>query len=149
MGSSRFAPLPAIVATLMIAAATHAAGGQSAPSQAKARSALEGAYADSQAQRGENTFRTTCAACHAVSTLTGAPFERRWGGRSAYDLFDLISTTMPFEDPGGMSRQEYVEIVAYLLKLNGYPASASTPLPAERDQLRLVRIDPRPASSPP
>ena len=47
---------------------------------------------------------------------------------------------MPVDAPGSLTNQQYVDVVAYMLQLNGHPAgkSALAPDPAA---LRKVRID--------
>ena len=103
-------------------------------------STLKGAYTDAQAQKGEATYRKQCGQCHAAAAYAGAAFRRAWPGRTAYDYFDQIRTTMPNDNPGRLSRGQYVEIVAYLFKLNGLPAG-ERPLPSDEDKLKLIRIE--------
>ncbi len=38
------------------------------------------------------------------------------------DLFDLISTSMPEGNPNGLRPEEYVNIAAFILRSNDYPA---------------------------
>ncbi len=38
------------------------------------------------------------------------------------DLFERIRTTMPLNNPGVLSRDQYADILAFVLKSNGYPA---------------------------
>jgi mono/diheme cytochrome c family protein len=108
-----------------------------------ARSVRDSAYTAAQAQRGEARFKEICANCHVVSQFTGATFLRPWSGRTAYDLFDLISTTMPFDNPGQLSRESYADVLAYVFRLNGFPAG-SAELPSDAAMLKQVRIDPTP-----
>jgi len=105
-----------------------------------------GAYTRAQATRGEKAYRTSCNSCHAPSAYTGESFTQLWVGRTAYDLVSLLRRTMPNDDPGGLPKQQYVDIVAYLFRLNGYPPGARA-LSSEDAALRRVRIDPVPARS--
>lgn len=43
---------------------------------------------------------------------------------SVGDMFTYIATAMPFNAPGSLSKDEYVKIMAYILKQNGYPAGS-------------------------
>ncbi len=43
-------------------------------------------------------------------------------GLTAGDLFDRIHDTMPQDNPGKLSRQQYADILAFVLKENGYAA---------------------------
>jgi hypothetical protein len=105
-----------------------------------------GAYTTAQAARGERAYRTSCNSCHAPSAYTGESFTQLWVGRTAYDLVSLLRRTMPNDDPGGLPKQQYVDIVAYLFRLNGYPPGVRA-LSSEDAVLRRVRIDPLPARS--
>lgn len=104
------------------------------------RSTLTGVYSNDQAARGEKTYNAKCTSCHAPNAYTGEAFSRAWATLSAFDLFELIRTTMPNDNPGSLSRQQYAEIVAYLFKLNGFPAGKQ-PLPTEKDELKRVKIE--------
>jgi hypothetical protein len=69
-------------------------------------------------------FAASCEECHVVDDVTSPDFKAKWGGRSAYDLFDQISRTMPEETPGSLPRRAYVDIIAYLMQQNGIVAAA-------------------------
>ncbi|MBM3885246.1 MAG: cytochrome c [Gemmatimonadetes bacterium] len=97
------------------------------------------ALAARQVERGEQWFRSACLQCHAIGAVSNPDFRLKWGGRTAQDLFDLISRTMPDGDPGSLSRGAYLAITAYLLKLNGMPV-ASAPLAADSTALGGVRL---------
>lgn len=125
----------------MSAQTSRAADGASSPVPLS-----RGAYTATQATRGEKAYRTSCNSCHAPSAYTGESFTQLWVGRTAYDLVSLLRRTMPNDDPGVLPKQQYVDIVAYLFRLNGYPPGARA-LPSEDAVLRRVRIDPLPARS--
>lgn len=76
-----------------------------------------------QVQRGQNAFLSSCTTCHSSSEFSDSAFQTRWQNRSAYDLFDLTAATMPEDAPNSLPAERYVEIVAYLLRLNGFEAS--------------------------
>lgn len=78
-----------------------------------------------QAQRGENAFLASCTACHSSNEFNDTAFQTRWRNRTARDLFDLMSATMPEDAPNSLPQDRYVEIVAYLLTLNGFPTSGA------------------------
>ena len=50
-------------------------------------------------------------------------FRTKWadGKHSLDDLYYIMRTTMPKSAPGKLSKQEYIEVIAYVLKVNGYP----------------------------
>ena len=101
-----------------------------------------GVYTDAQAARGEATYRANCTSCHTTSAHSGDGFIRGWD--TAFDLFELIRTTMPIDNPGRLSREQYVDIVAYLFKLNRLPPG-NRELPADDERLKQTRIEAKPA----
>jgi mono/diheme cytochrome c family protein len=110
------------------------------------RTTLDSVYSTDQAYKGQQVYREQCTACHAPTSYTGSAFRRVWGGRSVFDFFDLVRTTMPNDNPGKLSRGDYAAIMAYLLKLNGLP-SGERPLPEEDEELKKIRIEVPPPDS--
>ena len=90
--------------------------------QSAATSDSVAAAAARQLDVGEQWFRSACLECHAVRGLDTSDFRLKWSGRSAYDLFEHIRSTMPESKPGSLTQGTYAAIVAYLMKLNGMPA---------------------------
>lgn len=107
------------------------------------RSVLAGAYTREQARGGEAVFRRVCADCHATAQFQGAAFQQSWAGRSARDLFELIRTQMPQDNPGRLRRDEYAAVLAYIFELNAYPPGDSA-LSTDDEALRRVRIERKP-----
>ena len=106
-------------------------------------SVLEGVFTSRQASRGEQRFRQVCAACHSTNEFRGGRFRIRWVGQTAGDIFELVSTMMPEGDPGSLSPEDYVNLLAYFLRLNEYPAGEE-PLPAALSALQNIRIEQAP-----
>jgi mono/diheme cytochrome c family protein len=103
-------------------------------------STLGGAYSAAQARRGADAYQKHCTECHVPAAVSGSAFRQAWAGRTVYDYYELIRTTMPNDNPGRLSRGQYVDIVAYLLQLSGMPPGAR-PLPTDTAALRRIRID--------
>jgi uncharacterized protein len=127
------------------AAAAVPARAQAAPAAA-AKSIWDGAYTEGQAARGQERYRTACAACHAEDllgaqgpALAGQAFLDRWAGSTVFDMVQVIKQSMPQEAPDSLGMPAYVDIVAYLLKGNGGPAGSSE-LPTEADALRQILV---------
>ena len=123
------------LATVPAAAQTSGTGRTGGPPQPPA-----GAYTEEQAKKGQATYEALCLECHINTPHYGEPFAANWNGRTAYDLFATTSTTMPQSDPGSLSAEDYVAIVAYMLKINGYPAGKQ-PLLADSAALQRVKIE--------
>jgi mono/diheme cytochrome c family protein len=100
--------------------------------EAQTVSIWDGVYSEEQAARGNAGFAAHCANCHGASlggtgeapALAGPQFLSDFDSLSLGDLFDRIRTTMPQDNPGGLSRDAYADILAFLLKTNGVPAGA-------------------------
>ena len=101
-----------------------------------ADSSQAGAYTEEQATLGAAVFARECLSCHARRDMASPDFQIRWGGLSARALFERVTTTMPEKSPGALAREDYLLVVAYLLKLNGLPAG---PAPLTADSASLVR----------
>lgn len=104
------------------------------------RSVADGVYAEAQAERGQTTFSEVCANCHSSGQFAGSAFQSMWAGRNVRSLFRLLRTTMPYDNPGGLTRDEYAAIIAYILEVNGYPPGPSE-LPTGDDELRQIRFE--------
>ena len=91
---------------------------------------LDGVYTAAQAEQGQAQFSQHCAACHGsgltgngeAPALVGGEFISNWAGLTVGELFERIRTTMPQDNPGKLSRAQYAQILAFILKSNGYPA---------------------------
>jgi mono/diheme cytochrome c family protein len=91
-----------------------------------------GVYALDQAQNGEALYRRQCSSCHGndlegnehfcTPPLVGEKFWERWAGKSVGTIYDTIRQTMPDNEPGSLSGQEYAAIVSFVLKANEVPA---------------------------
>jgi mono/diheme cytochrome c family protein len=99
------------------------AAGSTSPTVAE-RTPMPHAPSDSQVDLGRRWFAASCETCHAVDEIASADFRAKWGGRTAFDLFQQISRTMPEPEPGSLPRRAYIDIVAYLMRQNGVVAVA-------------------------
>ncbi len=105
-----------------------------------AQTTMRGVYTAEQAVKGKEVFHGACLGCHTTASHTGAAFALRWFGKPLGELYDYVSQLMPKSGPGTLTEDEYVWVIAYILKLNGMPAG-STELHADPAWLRSVRVD--------
>jgi hypothetical protein len=95
----------------------------------KKHSVLDGVYTDAQVTRGELAYTKTCAECHDLSfdgtPVEGEGFIDNWREFPLQTLYDFISTTMPQDSPGELSKDSYRDVLAYILRRNGYPKGQS------------------------
>jgi mono/diheme cytochrome c family protein len=104
-------------------------------------------YSTNQASRGETAYVKFCARCHQASLggadqsppLAGAAFLGNWNGLTLADLHERIRTTMPSDSIGIVDRQVVTDVVAFMLKANGFPAGASD-LASDADRLKAIAI---------
>jgi cytochrome c553 len=112
------------------------------------RSVWDGVYTEDQAKRGEASYKTGCSSCHGERLkgagesppLAGMPFMSNWSGLLLADLYERIRRTMPQDNPARMTRQQKIEILAYILSVNKFP-SGNTDLPRQTELLKLIRIE--------
>ena len=103
-------------------------------------SVLDSVFSVIQVERGTKTYEEACGECHMPEQFTDSSFMIAWQGQTVFDLFDLIKKTMPYERPSSLRNRVYVDILAYLLNLNGVPAG-STDMPSSSRILKQIRID--------
>jgi alcohol dehydrogenase (cytochrome c) len=102
--------------------------------------ALNGVFTSVQAARGEQHFKRACATCHSIEEQA-ASLQSKWGNGTLRDLFTAIATTMPQNNPGTLTADEYASIVAFYLQHSGR-APGATELPADPAALAQMRLAP-------
>jgi mono/diheme cytochrome c family protein len=97
--------------------------------QAPAPSIWDGVYSAAQAERGRSVYLNACIRCHGADlagttapALTGDRFFATWGGDSISRLFEKIRDTMPPNFSTTLDDSAKLDIVAFILQTNGYPA---------------------------
>ena len=106
-----------------------------------------GVYRLVQAESGEALYGRRCAWCHGRllegnedfcgPPLAGPEFWRRWRGQSVGAFYDRIRKTMPENQAGSLSDQEYTAVVSFILKANELPAGQKD-LPSELPTLGRI-----------
>ena len=127
----------ASVLFLMATALPVLSASPSLEAQSSEASTAEGVYSEDQSDRGKEVFEWVCSECHLPAEFKGIIDD--WAGTSVFDVYDGIRTTMPEDGPGSLRSQEYVDVVAYILDLNGVPAGSGE-LVAEPDAMRVIRV---------
>jgi S-disulfanyl-L-cysteine oxidoreductase SoxD len=103
------------------------------------KNASEGVYTAAQATRGRDLYDSSCASCHELSKFRGAEFSKAWTDKPATELHTAL-VSMPMDAPGSMKPQEYADILAYFLSLNGYPAGQAE-LAGDEAAIKALKID--------
>jgi len=119
-----------------------------AQSQAPGKTTLDGVYSDAQATRGQATYTAHCRTCHgdalegiSAPELTGNRFIEHWREDMLDTIYNYIRQNMPQgrgPDAKPIPDSDYLDILAHILKVNGYRAGASELTPELVGNVMLV-----------
>ncbi len=129
-----------------IAAALAASALTAAYTQSASRSVWDGVYTPSQAAEGSALYEQHCALCHGPTLqgadgppLTGVEFAGNWNGLTLGALADRIRTAMPPDNPGKLSAQERVSVIAHILNVGTFPPG-TVDLPRDVQSLTQIQF---------
>ena len=137
-------------ATALLLAACASSGGTEAPAapapadeapsaDESASTTVAASFTSEQADRGRDLFRAQCTECHYSSEFSDSQFKFKWSRRTAGNLYQLIQTSMPETAPGSLSPEETVELVTYILRMNGFEPGTDE-LAADRVVLDAIEL---------
>jgi S-disulfanyl-L-cysteine oxidoreductase SoxD len=94
------------------------------------KTTMDGVFTADQAARGKVQYTQSCSSCHMddlsgsgqALPLAGDAFMQVWEGQTVDDLFELIHTSMPQDKPGTLTPEVTLDIAAYVLQYNQFPA---------------------------
>lgn len=111
----------------------------------------EGAYSTAQAERGRTVYLTACIRCHGADlagttapALAGERFFEIWRGDSVSRLFEKIRDTMPPNLSTTLDDGAKLDIVAFILQTNGFPAGRDLPPGNALASIQILRKGERP-----
>jgi mono/diheme cytochrome c family protein len=119
--------------------------------QQRPKNVREGAFSADQAQRGKAGFEGVCMRCHGAAltgsegngpALKGPAFLAHWDKDTLGSLYVKIRDTMPLGTPGTLTDEVKLQILAYVLQQNGFPAG-SADLPSQVGALDEINIQQR------
>ena len=97
--------------------------------QEHGKTVADGVYSEVQATRGAASYDTACSGCHRPDlggangpALRGERFARIFAGKDLKTLYTKIATTMPRGAAASLGDAVYLDIVAHVLRENGFPA---------------------------
>jgi len=112
----------------------------------------DGVYTEAQASRGAAAYEFACAGCHRADlsgnsgpALKAQRFAQVYAGKDLKTLYSKIADTMPRNTPGSLTGEVYLDVVAHVLKENGFKAGARELTPAALESIRVVPGQPKPA----
>jgi mono/diheme cytochrome c family protein len=122
-------------------------GASDAHRHAAPRTVWDSVFSSAQAARGESAYAKGCARCHGAALtggdqsppLAGAAFLGNWNAQSLYDLHSRIKSTMPSDSVGIYDQKFVTDVIAFMLKANGFPAGNAELSPVD-DSLKAVTI---------
>jgi mono/diheme cytochrome c family protein len=122
-----------LAATLLVSAAVAISAQQ--------KSVEGGVYTAAQAARGAALFESQCSSCHrdggSGPSLAGERFTRTFSDATLSTLFNTIKSTMPRMAPGSLSDAQYTDVIAHLLRVNGYPDGMNELAVADLETLKI------------
>ena len=141
----------AAVSRVVGAVAPGTANGAVSPPPGTTQAALSiwsGIYTAEQADRGAPLYEAECGECHGPSLeggetappLAGADFRWAWNGLSVGDLFERLRVSMPEGRPRALTRAQKVDVLAYMLRENAFPAGG-TELPSRSARLGAIAFE--------
>jgi mono/diheme cytochrome c family protein len=153
---NRAAATTRAIAVLLLTAAIARSSASAGQPPAGTSTIWDGVYTTPQAERGRDAYSRACAACHrddlsgsedGAPPLMGPAFVKRWNTRRLSDMYFVLFETMPQDAPSSLSRQEYADIISYLLMKSGAPAGQSD-LPSEMEKLKPLLFVDKPSAPP-
>ena len=101
-------------------------------------SVWSGVFTAEQAKRGNDAYQASCSACHGSDLhatdpeavdLTGPAIRARWNGKTLEDRFETIRDTMPPGNANTLGDKTYMDILAFILQSNEFPAGTQELVP--------------------
>ena len=140
-----FGPMFLVPIVTLVAMVIGGISGQPAQAQEPAKktdrqTVWDGVYTDAQAARGKNQYEASCSSCHRAGPPKDDAFMRDWSGTDVDGLFSQIKALMPADAPSSLSDSAYLDIVAYMLQVNAFPAGTNE---LNADLIKSVRIEGR------
>jgi len=111
------------------------------------RTVWDGIYTDAQAERGQFAFNQSCTNCHTLEAtgtrrpVTGDKFWEAWTQKTPADLLTWVSTNMPNGNGGSLPAPTYRDLVALILRANGFPPGTTELAPETIVGVQIIPKD--------
>ncbi len=118
----------------------------SAQAKPSGKTVWDGVYTDAQAERASATFSSTCSRCHTLGAdgnrpLSGDKFWEGYTQKTVADLLAFVSKNMPNGQGGTLPAASYNDLVALILKSNGFPAGTTEVSPETGAGVQIIPKD--------
>jgi S-disulfanyl-L-cysteine oxidoreductase SoxD len=132
-----------LTAIYLAAVATAIVSAQAKP---PGKTVWDGVYTDAQAERATATFSSTCSRCHTLGAdgtrpLSGEKFWEGYTQKTVADLLAFVSKNMPNGQGGTLPAATYNDLVALILKSNGFPAGTTEVAPETVANVAIIPKD--------
>ena len=106
----------------------------------------DGVYTDAQADRATGIFSQSCERCHTLTSegtrpLSGDKFWEGYTQKTVGDLLNFVKTNMPNGQGGSLPAPTYNDLVALILKSNGFPAGKTEVTPETVANVQIIPKD--------
>jgi mono/diheme cytochrome c family protein len=106
----------------------------------------DGVFTDAQADRASGTFSQNCERCHTLASagtrpLSGDKFWEGYTQKTVGDLLTFVKTNMPNGQGGSLPATTYNDLVALILKSNGFPAGKTELTPESVTNVQIIPKD--------
>jgi mono/diheme cytochrome c family protein len=106
----------------------------------------DGVFTDAQADRATGMFSQSCARCHTLTSEGSRPLsgEKFWEGytqKTVGDLLTFVRTNMPNGQGNTLPAASYNDLVALILKSNGFPAGKTELAPETVANVQIIPKD--------
>ena len=132
----------AALAVLLLAALAAEAQDASGPS------IWSGVFTAAQAKRGNDAYQASCSGCHGSDLhatdpeavdLTGPAIRTKWNGKTLQERFEAIRDTMPPGNANTLGDKTYMDILAFILQSNEFPAGNQELVPETAKTIVFVQ----------
>jgi cytochrome c5 len=137
--ANKFCFIAAAVSAVVMPLRIHSQDSQSRSS----KTVWDGVFSEDQARRGRDSYNASCSSCHRADltgyegALKSQKFMDRWREDALESLYLNIKRSMPRNAPGTLETATYLDIVAYILQQNGFPAGVSD---LSSDNLKNIQV---------
>jgi mono/diheme cytochrome c family protein len=109
-----------------------------------------GVFTAAQAKRGNDAYQASCSGCHGSDLratdaeavdLTGPAFRAKWTGKNLGERFETIRDTMPLGNGNTLGDKTYMDILAFILQFNDFPAGNQELVP---ETAKAIVFEPKP-----
>ncbi|HXD72155.1 MAG TPA: hypothetical protein VN628_00390, partial [Vicinamibacterales bacterium] len=108
-----------------------------------------GVYTSAQADRAQQTFDSICTQCHTLApggatrggAVSGDKFMAAFQQKTVGDLLGYVSKNMPNGNGGSLAPSTYNDLVALILRANGFPAGTAELTPAAVADVQIIPKD--------